>query len=158
MLFISLIPHAQIEHSSRKETAFRNTQKEAGDEQSGKILREAHEGAHNPPYEGKGGKPKPRRRAFENDVTGDLEQDIADKPDSQCREVLISGLFPVVRVVQIADIGKKGTYSYVCLRLNLRCEHFQLQVDELKGGQEKGMMYYCFDPGRKDRRETSKQG
>lgn len=113
MLFVPLIPHAQVEHDSREEPAFRDAQKEAGSEQSLKIFREAHEGTNDPPYEGESGKPESRGGAFENDIAGYLKQCIASKPDAQCREVLVPGLSQGVSVTSIADPGKKLTH--VCV-------------------------------------------
>lgn len=104
MLFISLVPHAQVKDNSREEPTLRDAQKEAGGKQSGYILCEAHERANDPPCEGEGGKPESRRCQLEDDVTGDLEQDVADKPDAQCREVLASGLSRTMRVVSSADV------------------------------------------------------
>lgn len=110
MLFVSFVPHAQIKHNSREKPAFRDAQKEAAGEQSAETLREAHEGANDPPYEGESGKPESRRRALENDVTRDLEQGVAGEPDAQCCEVLVSGLFQAVRDVLITDAGEKPTH------------------------------------------------
>ena len=73
MRFISLVPHAQVKHNPREESAFRDTQKEPRGEESRKVLDDAHEGADDTPCEGDGRKPEPRRRAFENDVAWDLE-------------------------------------------------------------------------------------
>jgi len=92
MLFISFVPHAQIERSSREEPGFRNTQEEAGDEESGEALGEAHEGANDAPGEGHGRKPESRGCEFEDDVTWDFDQDITNEVDGQCGEVLVSGL------------------------------------------------------------------
>jgi len=92
MLFISLVPHAQIEYGPREESTFCRTQKEADDEQSGETLSETHEGANDAPHESNSRKPEPWSREFEDDVTRDIEQGIADKVDGQCGEVLIPGL------------------------------------------------------------------
>ena len=92
MLFISFVPHAQIERSSREEPGFCDAQEEAGDEESGETLGEAHKGTNDTPREGHGRKPKSRRCDFEDDVTWDLDQDVTNKVDGQCGEVLVSGL------------------------------------------------------------------
>jgi len=81
MLFISLVPHAQIEHNSRGESTLCDTQKEADGEESGKILGKAHEGTNDTPCKGEGRKPKPWRRESEDDVRRDLEQDVTDEVD-----------------------------------------------------------------------------
>ena len=91
MLFISLVPHAQIEHDSRDESTFCDAQKEAGDKESGKTLSESHEGTNNTPCEGDGRKPEPRRCELEHEVTRDFEQDAADEEGGQCSEELVSG-------------------------------------------------------------------
>ena len=107
MLFVSLVPHAQIKHNSREEPAFCDAQKEAGDEQPRKILGEPHEGANDPPYDGDSGKPEPRGRFFQDDVAGDFKQCVAGEPNGQCRQVLVVGLFQPVRVViLITDTGE----------------------------------------------------
>ena len=49
MLFVSLVPHAQIKYNSGEEPAFRDAQKEAGGKQPTKIFREAHKGGNDPP-------------------------------------------------------------------------------------------------------------
>lgn len=113
MLFVSLVPHAQIKYDSGKKSAFCNAQKEAGGEQSGKALSKTHEGANNPPYDGDSGKPESGRRPFEDDVAGDLEQGVADEPDGQCREVLVSGLFQVVRDALIACTRGESLLMFV---------------------------------------------
>ena len=81
---------------------------------------------------------------------------MADIVDGQCGEVLISGLVRIaVRVVlRIAVNTGKTTHSCLCLRLNLRYEHFQLEENELKtrkGKREKD--YHCFGPGRREGEE-----
>jgi len=92
MLFISLVPHAQIERGSREEPTFCHAEKEANDEESGETLSKAHEGANYPPREGDSRKPEPRSSEFEDDVGRDLEQDVTDEVDGQCGEVLVPGL------------------------------------------------------------------
>jgi len=67
-LFIPLVPHAQIEHDSGEEPGFRRTQKEAGDEESGKALSEIRQGANGTPHKGESRKPEPRSGEFEDDV------------------------------------------------------------------------------------------
>ena len=92
MLFISFVPHAQIEDGSREEPGFCDAQEEAGDEESREALGEAHESTNDTPCEGHGREPESRRCEFEGDVTWDLDQDVADEVDGQCGEVLVSGL------------------------------------------------------------------
>ena len=91
MLFISLVPHAEIEHDPGEEPAFCDAQKEAGDEESGERLSEPHESADDPPCEGDSRKPESRRCELEGDITRDLEQDATDVVDGQRGEVLVSG-------------------------------------------------------------------
>jgi len=92
MLFVSLVPHAEVERGSRKDPGFCDAQKEADDEQSGEALSEAHEGANDAPDEGESWKPEPRSGEFEDDVRRDFEQDVTDEVDGQCGEVLVPGL------------------------------------------------------------------
>lgn len=113
MLFIAFVPHAQVKHNSREEAALRNTQKEPGGEKPRKVLGETHEGANDSPYEGEGGKPEPRRRALENDITWDFEQDITDEPDTQRREILVPGLCQTAMRVVFTRTWKKLTH--VCI-------------------------------------------
>ena len=91
MPFVSLVPHAEIEHDPREKPTFCHAQEEAGCEESGEALREAHEGTNDAPHEGESRKPEPWRCAFEDDVTWDLKQDTSDEVDGQCGEVLVSG-------------------------------------------------------------------
>ena len=81
MLFVSLVPHAQVERGSREEPAFCHTQEESDSQETGEILGEAHEGTNDTPHEGDSRKPEPRRCELENDVARDLKQDIADEVD-----------------------------------------------------------------------------
>lgn len=114
-MFVSLVPHAQIEHHSREEPTFCRAQEEAGGEESGEILSEPREGADDTPQEGESRKPESRRREFEDDVTWDLEHDVTDEEDSQRGEVLTSGLRrTAVRAVLPLDTGEKRTH--VCVR------------------------------------------
>ena len=96
MLFGALVPHAQVEHDSREEPGFRRGQKEAGDEQPGEALSEAHQGANDAPREGESWEPEPWSREFEDNVTWDLEQGVTNKVNGQCGKELVSGLFSMV--------------------------------------------------------------
>ena len=140
MLFSSPVPHAQVEHDSREETAFCDTEEETDDEESREILGDAHEGANDTPCEGEGREPKSWSCEFEDDIERDLEQDITDEVDGQRGEVLVSGLFrAVVRAMLTVGSGVKRTYSCAGPRPDLRYEHFQLKGDERetnKGGEE----------------------
>ena len=90
--FVPLVPHAQIKHDSRGEPTFCDAQEEAGDEESGETLSEAHEGANDPPCEGDSRKPESWSGEFETDISRDFEQDITDEVDGQCGEELVSSL------------------------------------------------------------------
>ena len=92
MLFVSLVPHAEIECGSREEAGFCHAEKEADDEEPGETLSEAHEGAHDTPCEGKSRKPESRSGEFEDEIRWDFKQEEADEEDGQCGEVLIPGL------------------------------------------------------------------
>ena len=92
MLLISFVPHAEIEHGSGEEPRFCHAEKKADDKESGETLSEAHEGANDRPDEGDSRKPESWRCESEDDVTWDFEQDVTDKVDGQCCEVLIPGL------------------------------------------------------------------
>ena len=92
MLFVSFVPHAQIERSSREEPGFCDAQEEAGDEESGETLGEAHEGANDTPGKGDSRKPESWRCELEDDVAWDLDQDVTNEVDGQCGEELVSGL------------------------------------------------------------------
>ena len=92
MLFISLVPHAQIEYGSREEPTFCHTQKKAGDKESGETLSETHEGTNDAPREGDSRKPEPWSSESEDDVARDIEQGVTDKEDGQRSEVLVPGL------------------------------------------------------------------
>jgi len=108
MLFTSLVPHAQIIEDSGTEPTFCDAEKEAGGEESGEILGDAHECANDTPREGESWKPKLWGGEFEDDVARDLEQDVTDKVDGQSGEVLVPGLFQsVVRATLIVDIREK---------------------------------------------------
>ena len=138
MLFSSPVPHAQVEHDSREETAFCDTEKETDDEESGEIVGDAHEGANDTPCKGEGRKPKSWGCKFEDDIERDLEQDITDEVDGQRGEVLVSGLFrAVVRTMLTASNGVEHTYSCVGLWPGLRYEHFQLKEDEWEANRGK---------------------
>ena len=91
-LFVSLVPHAQIESHSRSVSAFRHPQKYAGSEESSEILGDTREGAGATPHDSESRKPEPRRREFEDDATGKREQDITNVGGGQRREELVSGL------------------------------------------------------------------
>ena len=92
MLFVSLVPHAEVEHDSREQPALCNTQEEARGEETAEASSEAHEGAGDTPYKSDGRKPHPRGREFEDEITRDIEQGVTDKVDAQCGQVLVSGL------------------------------------------------------------------
>lgn len=55
MLFVTLVPHAQIERDTGNEPTFRDTEEEADGEESGEILGDAHEGAYDTPDQGESG-------------------------------------------------------------------------------------------------------
>ena len=93
MLFISFVPHAQIEHDSREESTFCDAQKEAGDKESGETLSESHEGTNDTPCEGDCRKPESRRCELEHEIARDFEQDAANEEDGQRGEELVSGWF-----------------------------------------------------------------
>lgn len=93
MLFLSFVPHTQIVEDSGGETAFCEAEKEARGEESGEILGDSHERANNTPCEGESRKPNLRGGEFEGDITRDLKQDVTDKVNGQCGEVLVPGLF-----------------------------------------------------------------
>ena len=92
MLFISFVPHAEIEHGSGEESRFCDAEKEADDNESGETLSESHECANDPPRKDKSRKPELRRCKLEDDVAWDFEQDITDEENGQCGEELVSGL------------------------------------------------------------------
>ena len=92
-LFVSLVPHAQIEYNSRKVSALCDTQKHAGGEESGETLGDAREGADDTPSESDGRKPESWRRGLENDGARNQEYHTTNVGDSQCREELVSSLF-----------------------------------------------------------------
>ena len=91
MLFIPLVPHAQIEHDSGEESTFCDAQEETSDKESGETLSESHEGANDTPCEGDGRKPESRRCDFEDEIAWDFEQNATDEEDGQCGEELVSG-------------------------------------------------------------------
>jgi len=93
MLFVSFVPHAQIKHDSREETTFRDAEEEADAEESWEVLGDTHQGTDDTPYEGESWKPESWGGDFEDDVTRDLEQDVANEVDGQRGEVLISTFF-----------------------------------------------------------------
>ena len=69
---------------------------------------DAHKCANDTKCESESREPKSRGGEFEGDIARDLEQDVADKVDGQCSEVLVSGLFQkVVRVKLAEDTGEK---------------------------------------------------
>jgi len=108
MLFASLIPHTQVIEDSGGETTFCDAEKEAGSQESGEILGDTHEHANDTPCEGESREPKLRCGEFEDDVARDLEQDVTDKVDRQCSQVLVPGLFQtVVRMISVVYTGEK---------------------------------------------------
>ena len=92
LLFVSLVPHAEIEHDSREEPALCDAQEKAGDEETVKASSEAHEGTGDTPYKSDGRKPHPRGCEFEDEITRGIEQGVTDKVDAQRGQVLVSGL------------------------------------------------------------------
>jgi len=52
MLFVSLVPHAHIEHDAGEETTLCNAEEEADGEESGEVLGDSHQGANDTPHEG----------------------------------------------------------------------------------------------------------
>ena len=73
MLFIPLVPHAQIERGSREEPTFCHAEKEASGKESRETLSEAREGTNYPPREGDSRKPEPRSGEFEGNTRRDVE-------------------------------------------------------------------------------------
>ena len=92
-LFVSLVPHAQIERNSGKVSALCDTQKYAGGEESGEILGDARECADGTPHEGEGWKPESWRCDLENDGARNQEYCRTNVGDGQCRKELFSSLF-----------------------------------------------------------------
>ena len=60
-MFVSLVPHTEIERGSREEFTFCHAEKEANDKESGETPSESHESANNTPREGECQKPELRR-------------------------------------------------------------------------------------------------
>ena len=96
MLLISPVPHAHVKDDSGEETTLGNTEEEADGEESGVILGDAHQGTDDTPCKGEGWEPESGGGEFEDDVTRDLEQDVADEVYGQSVEVLIPGLLNTV--------------------------------------------------------------
>ena len=76
MRLCPLIPHTQIEHHARKQSAFRDTQKETRDNEACEVLCYAEEGGDDAPGEHEGREPESRGGAFEDYVAGDFEEDL----------------------------------------------------------------------------------
>ena len=131
VLFVPLVPHAEIEHDSREEPTLRSAQEEARGEESAEALSETHEGADDTPHESDCRKPHPRGCKFEDEITRDIEQDVADKIDGQGGQVLVSGLIWIaMRRISVDSEGR--AYSYACLQRGLRYGRFQLKGNKLK--------------------------
>lgn len=86
-----LIPHAKVEDDAGEQATLRDAEEEARDEEAGEVVHEAHEGGDDAPGDGEGGEPQAWRRALEDDVAGDLEEDVADKVHGEAGEVLVAG-------------------------------------------------------------------
>ena len=74
MLFLTLVPHGKVEDDTGKETAFRHTKEESGDEKAGEVLSDAEEGGDNTPCDGQSWQPELWACALEDDVAGDLQR------------------------------------------------------------------------------------
>ena len=108
MLLISSVPHAQIKDDSGEETTLGNTEEEAGGEESGVILGDAHQSTDDTPCKGEGWEPQSGGGEFEDDVTWDLEQDVADEVDGQRVEVLVPGLFQTGGSETVGEHEQRG--------------------------------------------------
>lgn len=90
LALIALVPHRVIEHDPGEEATLRDAEEETDNEEAGARLSHAHERRHHPPPEGQRGQPESRLPHLENQVAGDLEEDIADEIQRQPRQVLVA--------------------------------------------------------------------
>lgn len=79
MRLCPLIPHTQIEHHTRKQSAFRDAQKEPRDNEACEVLCYAEESGDDAPGEHEGWEPEAGRGALEDDVAGDFEEDLCER-------------------------------------------------------------------------------
>ena len=109
MLFVLLIPHAEVEHDSREESTLCSTQEEPCCKESVKALSETHEGADD--TESGGQEPHSWGGEFEDDITWDIEQVVANRIDGQ---VLVSSLIWITMRRISVDNGERAYSLYVC--------------------------------------------
>ena len=116
MLLVPLVPHAHVEDDTGEESTFCDAEEEADGEKPGKVLGDAHKGTNDTPCEGESRKPKSGAREFEDDVSGDLEQDVTDEVDGQRGEVLVSGWIQTMMIrVTLAVLRRKiRTHVQIC--------------------------------------------
>ena len=113
-LFVSAVPHTQVEHDSREVPAFCNTQDEAGGEEFTEILSKAREGTNDAPHESESWKPEPRRCKLEGDVAWNVEHNITNEVDGQRCEELVSG-FSRIAVRKVPKKSRRiRTHVCVC--------------------------------------------
>lgn len=117
------VPHGKVKHDSREQTTLRHAKEETRCEESLEVVHEAHQRRHDTPCHGQGWQPQAGRGALEDDVAGDLEEDVADKVQCQTGEVLVSGWVVSVRA---GEEEAEEAYSCVHLRGDPRFGRFQL--------------------------------
>lgn len=88
-MFVALVPHTCIEDDSGDESAIHYADEETDDKESGKILGDAREDTNKAPGECESGQPESWGCELEANVTGYLEQDVANEVDGQCGEKLV---------------------------------------------------------------------
>ena len=72
MLFLSPVPHGEVEDDTGKEATFSHTEEKACGEEARHVLGHAQQGCHYAPDECEGRKPYFRGGQFESDVAWDL--------------------------------------------------------------------------------------
>jgi hypothetical protein len=90
MLLVPLVPHGKIKHHSGEEAALSDTKKEPRNKVSGVVLDDAQESGHDGGGESNSREPEARTCPPENNVAWDLKQDVANAPQCQAGQILIS--------------------------------------------------------------------
>lgn len=68
------LPHREVVHHSREETALSDTEEKAGNKESGHVGHDSHERRDNSPCDGQCRKPEAWSGSFQNDVAWDLQR------------------------------------------------------------------------------------
>jgi len=87
--FPPLVPHAKVIDDAGEQAGLGDAKEEARDEEARQVVDDAHQGGHDTPEYRQRGKPEPGRGSLEDDVAGDLKDDISHKVERQAGEILV---------------------------------------------------------------------